>query len=205
MVALSDEARSKLAFLVNFLIFVGVGLATGLGSAWYMIEHGTSVTTEQIGPWVVWTAAGRADADPYTRAYIARSGRLPINSASARYYLASTDSDGRKLDADCEYEAVGRGPQAEWWSLAAYDDEGMLMPNAANRYSFNSTAILRDESGAYRIALARQARPGNWLPINSDYKFTLLLRTYQPELVDEEAVASNVAPDLPVLRRLTCG
>jgi len=191
-------------FLANFIVFVSVALLTGLGSAWYMIEHGTRLTTDRIGPWIVWTAAGHADADPYTRAYVARSGRLPITSSGARYYLATVDDSGRKLDADCEYEVIGRGPTAEWWSLAAYDGEGQLMPNPADRYTFSSASILRDESGTYRIVLARQARPGNWLPVNSDYRVILFLRTYQPELIDEDVDSPAAKPDLPRIRRLQC-
>ena len=40
---------------------------------------------------------GNPNADPYTQAHVARSGRLPLTSTVARYFVARTDSAGRTL------------------------------------------------------------------------------------------------------------
>ena len=50
---------------------------------------------------------GNPNADPYTKAHLARSGRLPLTSTTARYFLARTDSDGRELTSACEYSIEG--------------------------------------------------------------------------------------------------
>ncbi len=67
--------RKRVAILIGILgdwaAFIGAVLILGLGTSWYMIDVGTRLTTEQHGPWVGWTSAGRADADPYTRAHFA--------------------------------------------------------------------------------------------------------------------------------------
>jgi len=193
-----------MSFLANFFLFVGVALLSGLGSAWYMIDRGSALTTDYFGPWVVWTAAGHIEADPYTRAHVARSGRLPMTTSNARYYLATTDGEGDKLDADCEYAITGKGPRAEWWSLAAYDGQGRLMANTADRYAFNSQTVMRSTNGEYTIVLARDARPGNWLPVTSSYRLRLMLRVYHPVLADDRIDSTAEQGELPTIRRLGC-
>ena len=64
------------------LIFV-LALLLGLSTAWYMIEEGSALTTSRVGPWTVWRSAGKPDADPYTKAHMARAGRLPITATRA--------------------------------------------------------------------------------------------------------------------------
>ena len=72
-----------------------VALLLGIGSAWYMIDHGSPLTTGRIGPWASWVSEGNPVADPYTKAHLARSGRLPLTSTIARYFVANSDSEGR--------------------------------------------------------------------------------------------------------------
>ena len=94
--------------LLNLLFIFLTALIIGLGSAWYMIEEGSALTTSRIGPWSVWRSAGKPDADPYTIAYMARAGRLPINATTALYFFADSDSDGASLESHCEYVIEGR-------------------------------------------------------------------------------------------------
>jgi len=190
--------------IANFLVFITTALFVGLGSAWYAVDNGIDATVRQFGPWNSWTAAGRIDSDPYTRAHFARTGRLPITSTTARYYHADRDDSGARLDADCTYEIVGRGPAADWWSLAAYDMAGRLMANPANRYTVSSPGVLRTNNGQYRVRVSRTGSPGNWLPIESDYRFRLVLRVYRPQYVSEREVVDREAEQLPSIRKVSC-
>ncbi len=189
--------------IANLLLFVTLAVAGGLGSSWYMIERGSSLTTRKIGPWVVWTAAGRADADPYTRAHFARRGTLPVSSTIALSYEATTDSEGQLLQAACDYAVEGEEPSAAWWSLTVYDDRGGLIANPAARYAYNSATLMRNPGGRFSITLAQGARPGNWLPTTGADRLTLVLSV-------EEALASGPAQEqasaekLPRIRRLVC-
>ena len=72
--------------LGDWAAFIGAVLILGLGTSWYMIDVGTRLTTEKHGPWVGWTSAGRADADPYTRAHFARLGTLQLTTEIALTY-----------------------------------------------------------------------------------------------------------------------
>ena len=189
--------------LVNATIFLLLSIVGGLGSAWYMVEVGSPLTTERTGPWKLWTLAGKPEADPYTRANLARSGRLPMTSSTAHYYLASTDSNGRRLLATCEYMIEGTGPSGLWWSLAIYDDLGQIFANPVQRYAYNSSTVLRATNGSYQITLARALRPGNWLPVAGSRPLALVLRVYLPE-ASADTNAEPAGADLPVIKRIAC-
>ena len=113
-----------LAVLGDWAAFIGVVLILGLGTSWYMIDIGTPLTTERQGPWTSWTSAGRADADPYTRAHFARYGTLPFSAELSLAYVAFADSDGRRLHSSCDYSVEGPEPGTSWWSLSVFDDRG---------------------------------------------------------------------------------
>lgn len=190
--------------LLNLLCIFIIALVLGLGSAWYMIEEGSALTTSRVGPWSVWRSAGKPDADPYTKAHMARAGRLPITATSALYFFANVDELGNRLSSDCEYVVEGRPLNAAWWSLAIYDGTGRLIPNKAGRYSFNRTDVARRADGSFRIVLARSARPGNWLPTAGQGSLKLLLRAY--DLRDADSVLDKAAAErgLPTIRKVVC-
>jgi hypothetical protein len=173
-------------------------------SAWLTFDRGLAVSSVQIGPWVIWTDAADPQADPYTRANTARSGRLLISGASARYYLAKEDSDGRRLRASCEYAVDGRAVDALWWSLAVYDENGGIFPNKAGRHAFNSTNIFLREDDTFTVALSKNARPGNWLPVAGDSTFRLILRVHWPATTESSAGVPLHGQGLPTITRVNC-
>jgi hypothetical protein len=189
--------------LANVIVFVMIAIAGGLGSSWYMIERGSGLTTRSFGPWTAWMAAGRADADPYTRAHFMRRGMLPVSSALAVTLEAVADSDGQRLHSSCEYMLEGEEPPARFWSLSVFDERGRLIPNPAERYSYNSATLLRGPGGRLDITLARSARAGNWLPTGGAGRLSLMLTV--EELREENAVGREAwrwRP--PAIRRVQC-
>ncbi len=161
-------------------MFVALAIGGGLGTAWYMIEGGSRLSTRTFGPWTTWVAAGRPDADPYTRAHTARNGLLPLASTLELTYRAKTDSAGGRLHSACEYAIVMESLDGAWWSLAAFDGQGRLIQNAAERYGYNSDTAMREPDGRAVITLARDARPGNWLPIGGGSRITLAFTVHDP-------------------------
>lgn len=205
-----DRMRSALgawvAHTANIGLFVGLVLLLGIGSSWYMIDVGTRLTTERQGPWVAWTQAASRDVDPYTRAHFARKGSLPLSGSIATTYEARFDGEGQRLHSSCEY-LIESGPlDAAWWSLAVYDDYGLLIPNTADRHAFDSQTLAPNADGSFYIVLARDARPGNWLPVGGAGRLTLQLTLLQPHIaqlaVDPSAETRRLA--LPVIRRIAC-
>lgn len=188
-----------------FLVFAGLSLLLGLGSASYMIDDGFALVVSRTGPWQSWINAGSHTADPYTRAHIARSGLLPITSASGLTYFARTDSKGRTLSSECDYEIVARPLAAVWWTIALFDDDGNLIPNKAARHAFSSQSLTILSDGTQRIYLAPQARPGYWLPSGEDHNLTLVLRIIRPLGVEDGEVSGRIsASSMPIIRRQRC-
>ena len=200
-----EEASHSMRSLVYFVGTFVAALMLGIGSAWYMIEHGSPLTTTKVGPWDGWISEGNPSADPYTRAHVARSGRLPLTSTVARYFVAHTDNAGRTLISDCEYVIQGFPLNARWWSLAVYDEYGGLIDNLAGRYSFNSEEMLRHADGTFRVDLSRNARPENWLPTgDADQRLVLLLRIYSPRETNSLGIGRVPDDRLPKIERKEC-
>lgn len=189
--------------LANVIIFVLLAIGGGLGSAWYMIERGSRLTTRTVGPWITWTAAGRPEADPYTRAHFTRRGTLPITTALAYTYRANTDSEGQTLFSTCEYVIEGEEPRAAFWSLAAFDDKGRLIPNPAERHGFNSATLMRGPASKLDVILARSARPGNWLPTGGAGRIALVFTVEEPRGPSGGMPGPGQVP-MPTIRRVTC-
>jgi hypothetical protein len=151
-----------------------------------------------------WTSAGRADADPYTRAHFARLGTLQLTSEMSRTYMALTDSAGGRLHSSCDYIVEGREPGTSWWSLTVFDDRGELISNPAQRYSFTGQTIAMRPDGTFQVALARDVRPGNWLPTGGAGRLALVLETLDPGGTPMLASAGSDQKRLPEIRRIQC-
>jgi hypothetical protein len=200
-----EEATHSMRSLAFFIGTFVVALMLGIGSAWYMIERGSPLTTTKAGPWDGWITEGNPQADPYTKAHVARSGRLPLTSTVARYFTARTDNVGRTLVSSCEYLVEGGPINARWWSLAVYDEYGGLIDNPSARYSFNSEEMLRHADGSYRVNLSSKARPENWLPSGTaDQTLVLMLRIYSPRETDASGIGRVPSERLPKIERKSC-
>jgi hypothetical protein len=193
-----------LVFASKIVAFIIGGVAIGLVSAWYMLERGTPLTTRKIGPWSAWIYDGDIGADPYTLAHMSRSGRLPITSSNALYFMADEDSDGDDLATDCDYEISGKPLDADWWSIALYNRNGELIGREPSGSYASSSTILRRSDGGYVINIAQKMRPGNWIGISDDEEFVLLLRLYGIHASKDTKRANSIEQNLPVIRRLDC-
>jgi len=185
-------------------VFAAVALGGGLGSAWYMIEAGSRLSTRSFGPWTTWPAAGRPEADPYTRAHMVRNALLPLASTLEVTYQARTDNRGGKITSACDYTIVVEGFDAGWWSLAAFDARGRLIHNGAERYAFTSDTVMREADGRAVISLGRDARPGNWLPIGGASRITLVLTVQDAALAAALYEGADMAKPLPPIERVQC-
>ena len=62
--------------MLRALFILAAGLALGLWSAEAVLRRGSPFGVAAAGPWRLATHAGAADADPYTRAALARGGLM---------------------------------------------------------------------------------------------------------------------------------
>lgn len=203
------RAKKKLQAVIvkasDWAIFIGLVLIGGLGSSYYMVSSGSALTTRTVGPWKAWTHAGRSDADPYTRAHFSRSGTLNLTTEIAQTYLASRDSKGMRLHSSCVYQISGEQLDASWWSITVLDDRGLLISNPAQRYAFTSDTIAVSQDGSFTVTLARDARPGNWLPTAGAGGLRVSMTLLEGEAViagDSVAEAEEIV--LPSIDQVTC-
>jgi hypothetical protein len=204
MTLLLNLIADVLAVLTRFALFLGIAVAGGIGSAWVMIHSGSRISTAMQGPWVTWSQAGRPDADPYTRAHTVRLGLLPVNPSLALTFHARTDADGNRLHSSCDYVVEIDPLDASWWSLAAFDDSGRVIRNAAQRHAFNTATIVRESDGKATVVLARDARPGNWLPTAGAGNVTLALFVQDQRWAQQSPDEQNKQRPLPGIRKLGC-
>jgi hypothetical protein len=189
------------SFIALPLIFA-IGAATGLGSAYVAVKGDPAFGAVHIGQWVSWPDLGTLAIDPYSLANLARSARLPLASGEGVSFTAHTDDAGRPLDSTCVYRFAGMMPPSRIWTLTVYDGNGQLEPNAIDRNGFTAREIIRGADGSVTVTLAREASPGNWLPLPQTRAFSAVLRLYETSLSPTSGPIGNLA--LPALTRVSC-
>ena len=150
-----------------------------------------------LGPWEANPTLGLADADPYTRAALARSGTIPLGQAEGIVFTADTDSAGEPLDAGCRYAIRGRMPTARRWSL-------MSVPrlDAADRpITLHSGALVLKRDGTFEIVLGSNVEPRNWLALPPAGAFSLRAALYDTPVTREPDLGSVT---MPAIERLDC-
>ncbi len=190
--------------LLGAFLFIAFAFLSGFGSSWYMLEKGSPLTRNIIGAWQNWNTQGNVGSDPYTKAYIARSGRLPLNSGYAQYFKAKTDDEGNSLTSNCSYLLKGGPIASDWWSIGLYNTEGQIIHNKAQRHAFNSKNIARLEDGGYLIQISSFARPDNWLPSNNAGALILLIRLYGIQASEETKSGKVIFASLPAIKKVGC-
>jgi hypothetical protein len=180
--------------LLGTLFALAVAAAVGLGATYFALTRGAAFGSLTIGSWTAWPKTGTTEADPYARASVARTGRLPIALGDGLTFLAKTDDEGRRLDGRCDVVLSGVTPAARFWTLTLYNPEGELVANSISRYDFTSQEIVRSASGSFEIVIAPRASPGNWLPTGGVERYLLALRFYDTAV----GVATKEGREVPM-------
>ncbi len=194
------QAALRLGGLLAVLV-VGAGL--GLGLTRLALGGQPPFGGVRSGAWRAWPGSGTAGIDPYARAIYARDGRVPLAAATGLVFLARTDDAGAPLSGRCAYAVGGPTPDAQFWTLTPLDGAGLTRAAAGERAGFTSAEVVRDAAGNFSIELAREARPGNWLPLPADEPFQLMLAVYDTP-VTAALNAGAAPPALPAIVRRSC-
>lgn len=180
--------------LIGTLFALAVAAAVGLGTTYLTLTRGAAFGALTIGSWTAWPKTGTADADPYARATIARTGQLPVALGDGVSFTAQTDDNGKLLDGRCDIVLSGVTPAARFWTLTLYNSEGGLVANSVDRYGFSSQEIVRHADGSFEIVVAPRANPGNWLPTGGIERYALVLRFYDTAV----GVSTKAGRELPM-------
>ena len=189
-------------FLFGSIFAFALATLVGLGATYFALSRGAAFGALRIGAWTAWPKTGTAEADPYARATIARSGQLPIGLGDGVSFSAQTDDAGKILDGRCDVVLKGTTPTARFWTLTLYNNDGQLVPNSVNRFGFTSQEILRFADGTFEITVAPRANEGNWLPTGGIERYHLVLRLYDTA-VGVSTRAGKEVP-MPVVRTRNC-
>ncbi|MEQ9518784.1 MAG: DUF1214 domain-containing protein [Parvibaculum sp.] len=185
--------------LLKLLGCLVVAVALGLGSAWWLINAGLG-SAVQNGAWATDPAIGATNADPYTRAAVARAGLLALNITETAYFTAVIDDSGEPLSTACTYKLTGATALAtRWWSITAYGADHYLIPNEAKQYSQAMNSVSPRTSGGFEISVGPDAEGAD--AIATGYSgtgvgdpFSLTLRLYNPSSAIYDHLASVALP-----------
>ncbi|HKS84549.1 MAG TPA: DUF1214 domain-containing protein [Pseudolabrys sp.] len=164
--------------LTGTLFGLAVAAIVGLGMTYYALTRGAAFGALSIESWTAFPKIGTVEADPYARASISRTGRLPTALGDGVSFTLQTDDNGKLLDGRCNVVLEGITPAARYWTLTLYNAGGGLIANSVNRYGFTSEEIVRRADGHFEIIVAPRANPGNWLPTAGIERYQLVLRLY---------------------------
>jgi hypothetical protein len=180
------------------LITLAIAIGGGAGSVWYVLQADRGFGAMRIGPWTAFPAIGTPDADPYTKARIARDGVLPLGQAEGLSFTAERDSAGAELRRECIYGIEGRFAPARFWTLYAADpsqaalDTGTARPAALQ----SSSGLLREADNSVRIVVGGRPAPGNWLLVNGSGAMSLVLTFYDTPIAGSTGLSDIVLPQI---------
>jgi hypothetical protein len=179
---------------------IGVALCVGFGLSWYALSDGRLFGALRVGPWTAWRDAGSPTPDPYTRAFVSRSGAFQLGTSEGMQFVAKSDSDGQRLERACRYRIDGTTPVATFWTLVPTAADGSIITRADAPAAFNSTRVARNTDGSLELYVSRSLSPRNWLEIAGDGPFALTLTLY-----DTASFAEGTTPAaLPAIIRESC-
>jgi hypothetical protein len=164
--------------VVGLLIAAAASLALGLWSAWLAVRSPAPVDTITLGVWQAWPNAGTMDADPYSRARLARTGEIPLGSGEGLMLLALTDDAGDPLVKACDYAISGQTPPARLWTVALENQDGHVVGERENVAALGSDTLLREPDGSFVIVLSARPQGGNWISTAKADRFRVVVRLY---------------------------
>jgi hypothetical protein len=154
-----------------------LGLIGAAGFTWVNYRY-LPPKTIQVGPWSADPLMGTGSSNIFVRARTALTILVAIRQSEFVYYFTSQDSAGRPLNNRCDYQLRGARPQAQWWSIVAYNRGGFIDANPSKRYSVNANDMPANEVD---VIVAREGSAANWLAAPTSGEFNLVMRLYIPD------------------------
>lgn len=190
-----------MGLLFRLLVGLVVALGVGFGASYYALTDGRLLAAARVGPWAAWPQVGQPVPDPYTRAYLARSGDLQLGYAEGIQFTALTDDGGEPLDSRCHYRISGMVPGASFWTLVATDLDGANIAASPELLALHSERVARSGNGVLVASISPTLAPGNWLEITPGGPFQLQLTLYDAVVFS----SGNTSVDqMPAIEKVGC-
>ncbi|MGE0501472.1 MAG: DUF1214 domain-containing protein [Rhizobiaceae bacterium] len=179
------------------LIVIATAVGGGAASVWYALEAQEGIGAVTIGGWTAFPAIGTPDADPYSKARVAREGLLALGHAEGLVFIAHADSRGDAMDRRCSYKVEGQTPPARFWTLYAGDLSQRVIPVEGHPApAIQSQEVLRQPDNSFSIGFGPRAAPGNWVRVGGSGPFTLVLTLYDSPLASNPGFADVPLPQI---------
>jgi len=190
----------RTAFFTLLTLLIAIG--GGAGSVWYALGTVGGLGALTVGGWTAYPQAGGGNADPYSKARIAREAELPLGRAEGLAFIAERDSANAPLRRNCTYRVEGNIPQSRFWTLYAAGPGNRALPAVGDRARGASAfEVVRQPDNSVLISISRHPAPLNWLAISGDGPMTLVLTLYDTPVTSNENIGEI---ELPQVLRVGC-
>lgn len=185
----------KNAFLT--LLALAIAILGGAGSVWTMLDAQEGFDAIHIGEWTAFPDIGTREADPYSKARVARAGVLALGRAEGLSFVTARDSAGEALRRECTYSIEGSFPPARFWTLYAADQSlDMIKTGKPRPAALQSYEILRRADSSAVISAGGHPAPGNWLPLSGQGALFFVLTLYDTPIATSTGLLDVSAPKI---------
>jgi hypothetical protein len=187
--------------MVQKILLVALTLAISLGggaaSVWYALQAEYGFGTVTVGAWTAHPEIGSPNADPYSKAILAREGVLALGLAEGIVFVAQRDSSGEALRRECHYQLTGAMPPARFWTLYAADQTlSVLAPTGRRAPALHSLELLRSPGQGMTISASNRPAAGNWLAISGSGPLSLVLSFYDTPISTSTGLENITLPSI---------
>lgn len=179
------------------LLVLAIAIGGGGASVWYMLEAQEGLDAIRVGAWTAFPDIGTPEADPYSKARVAREGVLALGRAEGLAFVARQDSNGEPLRRECTYSIEGGFPTARFWTLYAADQFlDVIATGKPRAAALQSYEILRQPDNSAIIAVSDHPSPGNWLPVQGTGTMYFVLTFYDTPIASSTGLSDVVLPQI---------
>lgn len=200
----ANSILRRLMLKQSLLIVIALAVAVGGGAASVamVLDSQEGIGAVTVGPWTAFPDIGTPDADPYSKARVARDGMLALGRAEGLSFVADRDSSGVTLRSECSYRVEGSLPVARFWTFYATDKAQMTLKSGMRRDpSMHSFEILHQPDNSIEIAVGARPEPGNWLPVSGSGEMNLVLTLYDTPVASSTGLSGI---EMPRIVRVQC-
>jgi hypothetical protein len=190
----------KNSFLIALALLIAV--VGGGASVWYALKIQEGVGAATIGGWTAFPEMGTPDADPYSKARVAREGALALGRAEGLSFIAQRDAAGDTLQRNCAYTIAGTVPPSRFWTLYAADETLSVIKDERQPASaLHSYEALRATDNSLSISVGNRPMPGNWLALRGSGRMFFVLTLFDTTIASSTGIADV---KLPLVTKAGC-
>ena len=179
-------------FLAGFFLMI-VSIVIGYFTAIWAISATRPASNDIYGPWKLQTLGGKTVDTPYSEARLAREGPFVLPPKEIAVFVATADTDNRRLRGECDYRISGVPLDSRWWTLTAYQVDGQILDIPGTNHTLtredltpvSDDSMISDgiiveplEPTDLVVHVTHKTRYDRWLAVKQNEDFHLVLRLF---------------------------